>query len=298
MTVSTLAPTGPPCLLLTGVPRSGTTLCCELLNSLPNVRALDEPLPMRELLRAARGEDGAIDVELVCDGIAHFAVEQRRSLLTEGTVVSKHVDGAVSGSRRVAAVRDVGGTRRSQVELGTIELARPRTADFTLAIKHPVVFTALLDGLRRHFAVYAVVRNPLAVLGSWESVPWPTLREGRLGIPEMLAPVLTRKLALLDDALERRIELLSWHYERYASTLARDHVIRYEDLIASGGAALSAIAPEAAALDVVLQDNNAAAVYDRAHLREVGRRLIERERAPWRAYYPHDVEHLLETLGE
>jgi hypothetical protein len=298
MTASTPAPTGAPCLLLTGVPRSGTTLCCELLNGLPNVRALDEPLPMRELLRDARGEDGAIDFELVCDSIARFAVEQRHSLLTAGTVVSKHVDGRVSGSRRVAAARDADGTRHSQVELGTIALARPRTADFTLAIKHPVVFTALLDGLRRRFAVYAVVRNPLAVLGSWESVSWPTLREGRLGIPETLAPVLSRRLALLDDALERRIEMLSWHFERYASTLAPDRVIRYEDLVASGGSALSAIAPEAAALDVPLRDNNAAGVYDRDHLREVGRRLIEREWAPWRAYYPHDVELLLETLAE
>jgi hypothetical protein len=297
MTASTPVPTGAPCLLLTGVPRSGTTLCCELLNGLPNVRALDEPLPMRELLRDARGEDGAIDVGLVCDGIARFAVEQRRSLLAEGTVVSKHVDGSVSGSRRVAATRDADGTRRSQVELGRIELARPRTAGFTLAIKHPVVFTALLDGLRRRFAVYAIVRNPLAVLGSWESVSWPTLREGRLGIPDTLAPALSRKLALLDDPLERRIEMLSWHFERYTSTLARDRVIRYEDLIASRGSALSAIVPEAAKLDVALRDNNAAGVYDRDHLREVGRRLLERERAPWRTYYPHDVEYLLETLA-
>jgi hypothetical protein len=297
MSASTPAPTGPPCLLLTGVPRSGTTLCCELLNGLPNVRALDEPLPMRELLRDARGTDGAIDVELVCDGIARFAVEQRQSLLTTGIVVSKHVGGEVSGSRRVAAARGHEGTRRSQVELGRIELTRPRTADFALAIKHPVVFTALLDGLRRRFAVYAVVRNPLAVLGSWESVSWPTLRDGRLGIPETLAPALSRKLEQLDDVLERRIELLSWHFERYASTLARDHVIRYEDLVASGGSALATIAPEAAALDAALQDNNAAAVYDRAHLREVGRRLIARERAPWRVYYPHDVERLLERLA-
>jgi hypothetical protein len=298
MTASTPALTDAPCLLLTGVPRSGTTLCCELLNSLPNVRALDEPLPMRELLRDARGANGAIDIELVCDGIAHFAVEQRHSLLAEGTVVSKHVDGRVSGSRRVAATRDADGTRASQVELGRIELARPRSADFTLAIKHPVVFTALLAGLRRRFAVYAIVRNPLAVLGSWESVSWPTLRDGRLGIPETLAPALARKLARLDDALERRIEMLSWHFEHYASTLARDHVIRYEDLIASGGSALSAIAPEAAALDATLQDNNAASVYDRAHLRVVGRRLIEREQAPWRVYYPNDVERLLERLTQ
>ena len=47
-----------PCMLLTGLPRGGTTLACELLNHLPDVRALDEPMDPNRLLRDAAGEDG------------------------------------------------------------------------------------------------------------------------------------------------------------------------------------------------------------------------------------------------
>ena len=44
-------------ILLTGIPRSGTTLCCSLLNRLPDVLALVEPLDMSALRAAGANED-------------------------------------------------------------------------------------------------------------------------------------------------------------------------------------------------------------------------------------------------
>ena len=39
----------------------------------------------------------------------------------------------------------------------------------------------------------------------------------------------------------RRIEMLSWHFECYAAKLARDHVIRYEDLVTNPNQMLKGI---------------------------------------------------------
>jgi hypothetical protein len=298
MMVTSPTPAEAPCVMLTGVPRSGTTLCCELLNQLPDVRALDEPLPMLELIRKAQLDEDTMDIDRLCRDVALFVGEQRRSIVDRGAAVSKHVQGRVIGSRRVEDVRDNTGTRRNLVKLGMIHVGRPETADFTLVIKEPVVFTALLTSLRERFPIVAIVRNPLAVLGSWESMPWRTLRMGQLGIPAAMAPAIYRRLANLDDALERRIEMLMWYFEQYAAMLSHDRVIRYEDLISSAGSVLSTIAPSASRLKAPLWGRNTSAVYDRAHLRRVGRRLLERDDAPWRIYYPNDVEELLESFAE
>jgi hypothetical protein len=287
-----------PCVLLTGAPRAGTTLVCELLNRLADARALDEPLSMLDFGKNVAMDGDAVDADRLCREIARFADDQRHSILDRGTALSKHVAGKVSGSLRVRETRDDTGSRPSRVESGVIRVHRPQTADFTLVIKEPVMFTAMLSSIRPHFPVFAVVRNPLAVLGSWESMPWRTLRVGQLGIPTKLAPEIHRRLEHLSDPLERRIEMLVWHFESFTALLPRERVIRYEDVIASGGSALSGIVASAAGLNIELEARDGATIYDLAHLRLAGSKLLERDDAPWELYYPGGVEDLLESLPE
>jgi hypothetical protein len=284
------------CALLTGISRGGTTLACELLNRLPDVRALDEPMDPNRLIRAAARDGGrSLDPMSIRAGIERFADEQRRSILTRGMALTLHVDGRVLGAR-VSDERDVDGLRMQMATRGEIPLGPPVSADFTLVIKHPVAFTALLPILTRSFAVFAIVRNPLAVLASWESVPF-LQREGRLGLLPALAPETASWLDAIEDRLERQLALLGWFFESYASALARERVIRYEDVVASGGAALSPIASGARALKLELVSRNAAAVYDRAHMRDVGRRLLERDGAHWLFYTPEEVVEVMTAAG-
>ena len=74
-----------------------------------------------------------------------------------------------------------------------IAVEPPASPDFTLVIKHPVAFTALLPILIERFEVFAIVRNPLAVLASWESAPF-LQREGRLGLRPVIAPEIAARL--------------------------------------------------------------------------------------------------------
>lgn len=283
-------------MLLTGLPRGGTTLVCELLNGLPDVRALDEPLDPNALIRAAtRGEGRSLDAAIIGDGIARFAAEQRRSILDRGVALSLHVDGRVTGAR-VSDDRGLQGLRTPMGRRGQVRVDRPASEDFTLVIKHPVAFTALLPILTERFEVFAIVRNPLAVLASWESVPF-LQREGRLGLRPEIAPQIARRLDEIEDRLERQLTLLEWFFQSYSSALAGERVIRYEDIVASGGAALEPISRSAAGLGVPIASRNRAAVYDREHMREVGNRLLARDGAHWLFYAPAEVTELLAAAG-
>jgi hypothetical protein len=290
-----------PCLLLTGLPRGGTTLACELLNEVTDVYALDEPLDVPNLVQQAalgEGPDGGgprRGIESIASGIREFALAQRRSIGEQGIAFTKHVDGQVRGAK-VTDTRGADGFRLRLVERGAVQVPRPQSSGFTLAIKHPVLFTVLLADLQRQFPVFAIVRNPLSVLASWETITM-ALREGKPKLLDVLAPELARELAATADALERRVRLLLWFFEAYATLLPPERVLRYEDIVGSGGSALRAVVSPAAALRVELVNRNAAAVYDRAHVHALAR-LLQREGAHWRYYSPADVEEVLAAMTQ
>ncbi|MFI5008677.1 MAG: hypothetical protein ACHQDY_00205 [Solirubrobacterales bacterium] len=285
-----------PLVLLTGVPRSGTALSCELINRLPDARALDEPMQVGALIdRATTGVQAALDTDLLCGEIAAFAECQRRSILDRGVALSRHVGGRVSGGR-IADGRDENGVRRRVGERGEIRLERPSSEDFTLVLKHPVLFTAMLGVLRERFSVFAIVRNPLAVMGSWEGMPM-MVRTGDLGLPAVVAPELSNRLAGIEDVTERQLCLLDWYFGMYEKLLPRERIVRYEEIVSSGGTALASIVPAAVTLRVALEGRNATAVYDREHMLEVGNLLLSRGQAPWRSFYPASaVEELLDRV--
>jgi hypothetical protein len=272
------------CTLLTGISRGGTTLVCELLNRLPDVRALDEPMDPNQLVRDATLDDGrSLDAARILAGIERFAEEQRRSILERGVAVSLNIAGGVFGAR-VSDARDERGLRQPMGRRCEIPVDPPASPDFKLVIKHPVAFTALLPILRDRFEVFAVVRNPLAVLASWESVPFAQ-REGRLGLRPQLAPEIDARLEETEDRLERQLMLLDWFFASYASTLPRERVVRYEDIVSTGGTALAPLAATAAELMIGLESRNTALVYDRSHMRQLGSMLLDRGGGPWLAYY-------------
>jgi len=285
------------CTLLTGISRGGTTLACELLNRLPDVRALDEPMDPNQLVREATLDDGrSLDAVRILAGIGKFAEEQRGSILQRGVALSLNIEGGVLGER-VSDARDEHGLRVLMGRRGEIPVDPPASPDFKLVIKHPVAFTALLPILSDRFEVFAVVRNPLAVLASWESVPFAQ-REGRLGLRPQIAPELAARLEETEDRLERQLLLLDWFFTCYASTLARERVVRYEDIISTGGAALAPLAASAAELRVKLESRNMARVYDRAHMRQLGSILLDREGSQWLAYYTHaEIGTLMRAAG-
>lgn len=273
-------------VLITGMPRSGTTLVCSLLNKLPDIVALHEPMNVFEFV--GRSSDEVVRM------IDKFFTESRKSLHEHKFAISKHVGGKV---RDNSATADAAGKRTRQTEHGRIEVEKPLSQDFTLGIKHPAAFTALLEPLSKRFECFAIVRNPLATLGSWNSLDWFPLKDGHLPVGEKLDVDLARALAAKSDTIDRQIHILEWFYDRFGQFLQESAVIRYEDLIGSHGRALAKILPAAEQLDEDLSSKNVSEFYDRALMTDAGARMLKRDGPLWNFYSKTDVENLLSEIS-
>jgi hypothetical protein len=271
-------------ILITGTPRSGTTMTCHLLNMVPDTVALHEPMQTGKL---KNGDDPVVAVERFCE-------EQRLSILERGLAISKQVGGAVPANP-VGTSRTESGLRKRVVKKGEISVDKELSPDFTLAIKHCGSFTATLDRLVTRFPVYAIVRNPLSMLASWSTVEFAVQR-GHVPVAEGLDPGLKRTLASVDDVLDRQIHVLIWFHERIHRYLPDEAIIRYESIIETGGKALAIVRPGAASLDEPLQSQNTSNLYDHERMLQIGERLLKTEGAHWESYSKESVERLLGEL--
>ena len=265
-------------IILTGLPRSGTTLCCRLLNSLPDAVALHEPMHAASLSKLSQRKAMLSEIE------AFFAATRRR-IASEGWVPSKALDGVIPDNQ-FSDQRDPGTGKRlrhQKLSNAGIRVDKPLGDDHALVIKQPAIFTALIETLAPRFPVYAVIRNPVAVLGSWNSLDI-SLSRGRLPPAESLCPELAESLNGMGNALERQVFLLNWFFEQYDHHLPRSSIIYYERVVASGGAELGRMIPSAGTLAQELQNKNDNPLYDHGRKKHWTDALLAADGACWRFY--------------
>lgn len=268
-------------VLLTGLPRSGTTLTCSLLNTVPDCVALSEPMPVQQLAALPPAE--------FVSEIVRFFDEQRERILREGRAASKSRQGRVPTNTR--SDPDQSGVRKSVVDGTEIEVGNITGPAFSVFIKHPAFFTAALPVLVERFDCYALVRNPLSVIISWGNSGM-AVGKGRLPAAERADPALAAALAAEPDTLERQLILLDYCFHRYRTHLP-GRVLRYEEIIASGGKALALFHPAASCLDEPLQSRNPLFVTQDPAAAQIAKRLLERDSPCWDFYDRTAVEALL-----
>ena len=291
-------------IILTGVPRGGTTLTCHLLNKVDDTVALHEPIAWNRVADKP-------DRSAVCAEIDTFFQQARRSLLETKSAISQQRNGNVPDNpmgnyplwtqwvpkqlldyplfRRF-------GLRTYRVSRDTVEITKDLSTDFALCIKHTGPFTALLEPLLQHYRCYAIIRNPLSVLLSWNSINF-ALREGHMVEAEWLDPQLAAQLAQVPDRFDRQIALLSWCFAQFEATLPPENVIRYEEIIASGGRALAVIVPQACGLTEPLASKNQNKLYDQALLPLLADRLLNTDGVFWKFYTPESVQSIQAALA-
>jgi hypothetical protein len=255
-----------------------------LLNKLPNTVALSEPFNPGMFGEVSSEEEA-------CDVIERFYRRMRRRIRRHSVAISRHIGGEVTDNLFDDTRSDTG-ERRRRAGKGKIAIDKELTHDFSLVIKTPGRFTAHLPSLTRRFPAFAIIRNPLSVLASWNSVEIPGER-GRFPLAERYDENLARQLSTQSDSLKRQLCLLSWWYERFYTTLDRDRIIRYEELVLSGGGALARINPAAGALREQLSSKNLNPLYSRDEMRSLGQRLLQSEGSYWRFYPRESVRELL-----
>jgi len=271
-------------VLLTGVPRSGTTLACHLLNKVPDVVALHEAMDISRFF-------GQTDSARIRRIVEKWCAKTRESVLTRGIAPSRQVDGKVPDNPW-SSTRTASGERERLVSKGEVTIDRPVTPAFTLVVKHPGLFTALIEHLVPQYPLVAIVRNPLSVLCSWSTMD-VHMQDGRVPATERLVPGLTAALEALPDSTARQMHVVNWYFGRYAKLVDPSRVLRYEDVIGSRGKALGVVAPAAAALDENLTSRNKNELYAPQMMQKFAARLRDDD-GPWRRFYDDaSVEALL-----
>lgn len=267
-------------VLLAGIPRSGTTLNCYLLNKLPDLVALNEPMNVLELQGKSR--------EQLFQIIDAFTAQNRDSILTRGTAVSINMDGKIPDNPCSSAKTETG-LRSSRLSLGEIKIGKKLSDHFTLVLKHNAAFTALLNQLKFRYSCFGVVRNPLPVLVSWNSVDMPVFY-GHSPVAELLDPGLKNTLNQIPDKIDRQLYLYNWFFLKITGTLPPERIIRYERLIFTGGKCLSVINKGALQLEESLSDRSGATLIDPAVLEEIVHKLSSQDNAFNNYYSQKEIE--------
>jgi len=272
-------------IILTGIPRSGTTLACTLLNQCPQTVALHEPMAPAQL--------AGLPPAAIVEEIQIFFDSQRQSLLRDGMAISKSRGGQILSNPFMEEITP-GSLRQSIDSNGMVHFDKSLRQDFQLVVKQPNAFTALLDVLKTSFPCFAIIRNPLSVLLSWQSIN-ANIHRGRIPMAEAFDSDLSRRLVEEEDRISRQILILDWYFCRYSDLLPRGRVIRYEDIIESGGAALSGIDFDASQIGEQLENRNRNRLYDASMAVPLAMRLLsEKDHAYHDFYRDCDIENLMQ----
>lgn len=267
--------------VLTGLPRSGTTLVCHLLNKLPNVVALHEPIRGAHRKAMLANDPTAV--------ISSFFIDERARILSTGFATSKSANGKVP-TNPLSDIK-IGERRQRVIDGDSIKVENVARDDFDLFIKQPSLFTGCLPILSKKMHCFATVRNPLSVILSWRASGMNVSR-GRIPAAEDVDTELRASLDRETDVLERQLFLLDYFFGRFLLHLP-DRVVRYEDVVESGGRALTIMTPKASELDEALSSRNALVTATDPDAAHIAQRVVGVERPCWAFYNREDVMKLV-----
>ena len=215
---------GVPDLILTGVPRSGTSLAAAIIDQAPDCLCLSEPDRHVDLMREAASAD---------DFVARLSQEFdaiRRAILAGGSVHDRRLaDGAPITNYFTEPLPD----RRRVAVFVTRDITRPGlSTDFVLGVKHNALYSAVLPEIIRsfRFRVVAIIRDPVALVMSWRSLDLPISR-GRLPAGERFWPELGSLCQAELELTEKQIRICDLLFRRFLRWAGRIEVLRYEEFI-------------------------------------------------------------------
>ena len=205
-------------LIVTGIPRSGTTLTAALIDGLDDTVCLSEPAWQDRWPRETASPDAYVQ-QLVDD----FARVRRDLLAGDGVVDRRRPDGT--------AVSDYFRDGDRPYEL--VEFRRSGLSEnFLLGMKHNAHYSCVLPRIVAQpvFSVIAIVRHPLDVIRSWQSVDIP-VRQGRLPAAENFWPDIADIARQTDDILLRQVLIYERFCERFMALRGKLALLRYEDIV-------------------------------------------------------------------
>jgi hypothetical protein len=238
-------------LIITGIPRSGTSLAGAIIDQLPNAVCLSEPEHQVDLMEAAdTAEKFVTHLGADFDAI-------RQTLLVGGTVLDRRGDGG-------RPVTNYFGRRTPEGQRGVAYAVMPISRkgispDFLLAIKHNALYAGVLPEITRNtrFRVVAIVRDPVSVLLSLRSLELPMSR-GRLPAAERFWPEMAKLTRTEMDLTDKQICICDLLCRRFAEPARGVTVVRYESFVADPAVLMAACDVKTRAARAVIEHQDSA----------------------------------------
>ncbi len=268
-------------VILTGIPRSGTTLACKLLLEHENTIALNEPLAA-ELFKK-----GKPPLEVISNSFTSI----RKELLKSRKAPVRAKDGKITDNAYSSGEK----SRKRVLERSLVKFDKNLSPDFTLIMKHCAEFSLILPELTKQYDCYAIIRNPLSVIASWQSVNVPVSR-GKVAKSKLFLTELHKTLESLDKLEEKQYHILNWYFSQFEK-LPPENIISYEEIIASQGEVLSGITEQIRKSKNHLESRNDNPLYNKEKLTFIYKMLLKRGGNFESFYSKNELKLFAEELG-
>jgi len=206
-------------LLITGIPRSGTSLITKLISKQQNTICFSEPKWLKEIRHNNQNSEEF-------KNNLRQKIHQIRNEIKNGNPVEITVERGTNYlpenyyNRRKNKIINLKETKKVYIE---------HSKDLILCVKSNVLFTSCIEALVNEdsWRIYSIIRNPLFVLMSWRSLNIP-ISKGEIKIGEVYSQEI-RKIVKEEDLLIKQVKILDWFFKTYF--YYNKNIIKYEDLI-------------------------------------------------------------------
>jgi len=206
--------------IVTGIPRSGTSLVLSLLESNKNVLCFSEP-PWIKSIR-----DASDSGTQLIKSLKQKLVSLRNDIAQGNSIEMVYQEGR-NNSPDNYFKRESGTIKKNRKNHRVILDKHHSKSCFV--IKANAIFTATLDDfIRDNWHIVPVVRDPLFVLMSWNTVPIASSK-GKVKVVEKFSKTL-KEIGQQTPLIKRQVLLLDWYFKQY-ERFGKEHVLYYEDLI-------------------------------------------------------------------
>jgi Sulfotransferase family len=259
-------------IIVTGIPRSGTTLVAALIDRTADSLCLSEPPEAVQWIKESpTAKAYARRVVASFDGV-------RSTVLSGGTFSDMRAADGAAVTNYADGVRD----GRRAFNFNSVASSRQGLSNnFLLAIKHNTPFAAVLpDLVQEDVPLFAMVRHPISVLLSWLSLDLPFSR-AQFPDAERFWPEINEAGLLSGD----RISAMAASYEMFCARFleCRVPILKYEDLLADPDI-IARLFGRNPRVDTDISDMNANPLYDYSVIGEIRSALEKHGRALFELY--------------
>lgn len=213
-------------IIITGIPRSGTTLLTAMIDSAPNAVGLHEPGWQAAWMHR---NPGSTPEDFIKWLLGDFVLTRKR--LLEGVPIPDRR--AADGSRLTNYFRR---GEKPQQMVKNFEIVpfvkQGLTANFTLAMKHNGLFISVLPDIiaTSCFTIIAIIRSREEVLASWRRLDLP-VSHGRMPAAEYYWPEMKHLVHTPMDLHTKQGKMYDLCVQRLMRHAGDIHIVRYEDFI-------------------------------------------------------------------